>query len=248
MFKIAGGQLYLRFLANLHATRLFDWYLEIGCRDGKSFAPVRSKTLAVDPFFQADLNIIGSKPQLHIFQTTSDAFFESGYLKRNKIKLSFAFLDGMHLFEYLLRDFMHAEAAAAPGAVIALHDCVPSDADMTTRDISELRTKAWAGDVWKLLPILAEYRPDLKLTVLDCRPTGLVLVSNLDPRNTTLRDAYDDIVARYLHVTLADYGPERFGDSFAFTDARAFRDAGYPAFAKLPLDASLALVPVMVTL
>lgn len=66
MFKIAGGQLYLRFLANLHATHLFDWYLEIGCRDGKSFAPVRSKTLAVDPFFQTDLNIIGSKPQLHL--------------------------------------------------------------------------------------------------------------------------------------------------------------------------------------
>jgi hypothetical protein len=248
MFKVATGQLYLRFLAQLHASTLFDWYLEIGCRDGKSFAPVRSKTIAVDPFFQADLNIIGPKPQLHIFQTTSDDFFKTDFLKRNKIKLSFAFLDGMHLIEYLLRDFVNAEAAAAPGAAIAIHDCVPSDADMTTRDLSGLKTTAWAGDVWKLLPILAEYRPDLKVEVLNCRPTGLVLVSNLSPRSTVLTRAYDEILARYQMLAITDYGVKRFGDSFDLMDPRAFRDAGYPSLARATIDESHALNPVMVTL
>ncbi len=248
MFKIAQGQLYLRFLAQLHANRLFDWYLEIGCRDGKSFAPVRSKTIAVDPFFQTEGNIIGPKPALHLFQSTSDDFFDSGFLKRNKIKLSFAFLDGMHLFEYLLRDFINTEAAAAPRAVIAMHDCVPMDAAMTTRDIATLTSTAWTGDVWKLLPILAEYRPDLRVEVLDCRPTGLVLVSNLNPRSTVLRDAYDEIVARYMDVTITDYGPERFGEGFSLVNPRTFRDEGYPSFAGLALAPDKALNPVMVTL
>ena len=247
MFPKAGGQRYTRFLSALHSASVFDWYLEIGCRDGASFAPVRSKTIAVDPFFQADINIIGPKPQLHIFQTTSDAFFASGFLKLNRIKLSFAFLDGMHLFEYLLRDFLNAEAASAPGAVIALHDCIPFNEDMCVRDHAARTTRSWAGDVWKLLPILAEYRPDLKVEVLDCRPTGLVLVSNLNPRDQTLKTAYDAIVARYEPLTLTGFGPERFATSFAFTDARAFQTAGFPTFAKVRRATDATPVPVMVS-
>lgn len=247
MYPEANGMRYRRFLDSLHQTHIFDWYLEIGCRQGKSFAPVRSKTIAVDPFFQAELNIIGSKPQLHIFQTTSDDFFASGFLKANKIKLAFSFLDGMHQFEFLLRDFMNTEAASAADGVIALHDCIPYNEEMSIRDHTVRTTRSWAGDVWKLLPILAEYRPDLKIEVLDCRPTGLVLVSNLNPRSTALKSAYDEIVARYETVTLADFGPDRFAGSFAFTDARAYHQAGNPTFAKIRLGEDKALSPVLVS-
>jgi len=55
----------------------------------------------------------------------------------------------------------------------------------------------WTGDVWKVLPVLKQYRKDLSITLLDCAPTGLVLVSNLNPESTVLADAYNDIAAGF---------------------------------------------------
>ena len=63
MFVKPLGTQYRRFLATLHSRHLFDWYLEVGCRSGESFAPVRSKTIAVDPFFRAEINIIGKSSE-----------------------------------------------------------------------------------------------------------------------------------------------------------------------------------------
>ncbi len=247
MYIPAKGQQYARFLDQLHSATLFDWYMEIGCRTGRTFAPVRSKTVAVDPFFLAETNIIGTKPALHLFQTTSDAFFDSGFLKKNGIKLSFSFLDGMHLFEYLLRDFISTEANSTPDGVIALHDCCPASNDMTTRDLENLPRGSWSGDVWKLIPILQEYRPRLKITVLDCKPTGLVLVSGLEPKSTVLAKNYDRILSQYTGLDLAGFGPDRFYASFDYTDARSFRDDGYPLFAASRLDAGTALHPTKVS-
>lgn len=235
MFNSASGKHYTRFLDGLHRTHLFDWYMEVGCRSGRTFGPVRGKTVAVDPYFRVQSDVIGPKPALHVFQQTSDDFFASGFLSAMKIKLSFSFLDGLHLFEFLLRDFINTEAASHEDGVIALHDCCPFSEEMTSRDLDNLPAGAWTGDVWKLIPILREYRPDLKLTVLDCRPTGLVLVTGLSPKNTVLKKKYDEIVSRYETVTLADYGPERFATSFEMTDARAYATDGYPDFARVAL-------------
>jgi len=114
----------------------------------------------------------------------------------------------MHLFEFLLRDFIGTEAQTAPGAVIAMHDCVPRNFIMTDRDWDKSKTKAWSGDVWKLLPILAEYRPELEITVWDCPPTGLVTVTGLDPANRVLSEAYDEIWEKYQAMSLKDFGIE----------------------------------------
>ena len=246
MFVKPSGMPYYRFLRSLHEACLFDWYLEVGCRSGESFAPVRSKTVAVDPFFQAEINIIGKKPALHVFQQTSDDFFAGGFLARNGIRLGLAFLDGMHLVEYLLRDFIHTEAAMAPGGVILLHDCVPYGMGMTTRDLANLPKGSWTGDVWKLIPILQAYRPDLRLTVLDCRSTGLVCVSGLDPESRVLSQAHDRIVADWAGVELDDYGVERFFASFQMVSARAERHAGFPLFRPAAVEGA-GLEPVPVT-
>jgi len=241
------GMDYVDWMAAIHARHLFDWYLEVGCRKGTSFAPVRGKTIAVDPFFRIKTNVIGQKPALHIFQQTSDDFFAGGFLARNGIRLGFSFLDGMHHMEFLLRDVMQAEAAAAPGGVIALHDCCPFGHPMADRDFSALPPRsAWTGDVWKLIPILQQYRPDLKIDVLDCRPTGLVLLSNLDPGNDGLMRGYDGIVAQWQAVTLADHGAARFYDGFAYADAAAMLDA--PLFDAVALPPEAGPVPQFVSL
>ena len=230
-FIPARGMRYHQFLDRLHADCQFDWYLEIGCSQGRSLAPSRSPSIVVDPAFRVGGDIIGAKPCLHAFQQTSDDFFASGFLARNAIRPAFSFLDGMHLFEFLLRDFIHAEAAGTRSSVIALHDCCPSRHDMTGRDRTKGPPGAWAGDVWKLIPILLDHRPDLCLDVLDCMPTGLVIVSGLDPASTVLRDRYDQIVGQYRQMTLADFGASRFFGLFTFRDAQAEVQAGFPLFA-----------------
>lgn len=242
MYQRALGARYRSFLTWLHSEVLFDWYLEIGCRNGESFAPVRSKTIAVDPFFRASINIIGQKPALHVFQSTSDDFFASGFLQRNGIRLGASFLDGMHLFEFLLRDFIGTEAASDPKGVIMMHDLVPHNFGMTTRDLTSIRG-AWTGDVWKLLPILQRWRPDLMLTMLNLRPTGVLCVSNLSPGNRVLQDNYDAIVAEFMDQDIESFGVERYFASFQYTDAVAMKEAGFPLFQPVALDPSQALVP-----
>ncbi|MBA4325174.1 MAG: hypothetical protein C0426_09055 [Rhodobacter sp.] len=246
MFLKPSGMPYHRFLRLLHQACLFDWYLEIGCRSGESFAPVRSRTIAVDPFFRAEINIIGKKPALHVFQATSDDFFASGFLARNDIRLGLAFLDGMHLVEFLLRDFMNTEAAMDPKGVIMLHDCVPYGPSMTTRDLANLPKGAWTGDVWKLIPILQRWRPELTVTVLDCRSTGLVCVTGLDPESRVLGQNYDRIVAEFAGIDLEGFGVERFFGSFQMVSARTERHAGFPLFRHAAVEAA-ALEPVPVT-
>jgi len=179
MFKQATGMRYVRFLSNILERNIFDWYLEVGCRTGRIFARSRGKTIAVDPYFLVENNVIGVKSALHTFQSTSDDFFASGFLEAMDVKLSFSFLDGMHLFEYLLRDFIAAEKHSTPDSFIALHDCCPFSHEMTTRDLDNLPNGNWTGDVWKLFPILKKYRPDLDVRVLDAAPTGIVLIGDL---------------------------------------------------------------------
>ena len=246
-FTGADGLGYEAFFDALHKRYLFDWYMEVGCRTGEVFAQVRGKTIAVDPYFQAARNVIGSKPALHVFQTTSDDFFASNFLEHNKIALSLSFLDGMHLFEYLLRDFINAERNSHPKGVIAMHDCCPRNSAMTTRDLDNLPARSWTGDVWKLLPILQQYRPELQIAVLDCSFTGLVLVSGLDPSNDVLAKNYDDIVTAYMGIDLDAFGVERFYTSFNYTDAQTFLDAGAQVFVGVALGPDQALLPRFIT-
>ncbi|GGE49002.1 class I SAM-dependent methyltransferase [Actibacterium pelagium] len=218
-FNRPMGMKYSRFLSRLHDDNLFDWYMEVGCRSGDTFKNVRGKTIAVDPFFKVEQNVIQQKPELYIFQRTSDDFFASNALERIGATLSFSFLDGMHLFEFLLRDFINTEAHSGKNSAIALHDCCPYNFRMTTRDLNNLPRGDWTGDVWKLLPILQEYRPDLTIDVLPCKPTGLILVSDLNPNDATLSKNYEKIVAKWEAIELSDYGPEKFYDSFEYVPA-----------------------------
>jgi hypothetical protein len=216
-FPRAGGRYYLGVFSDLHARLDIDWYLEIGTETGKGLVEVRANVISVDPTFQLRYDTIGSKGEAHFFQKTSDDFFASGFLERMGITLDLAFLDGMHLFEYLLRDFQNAERYMSAGGRILMHDCIPFNRDMAARDRGRLDVP-WTGDVWKILPILKAYRPDLKITALDAAPTGVILVENLDPESTVLRDNYETILADYTNLTLEEFGLDRFTRGFPLVD------------------------------
>lgn len=187
------GKLYLDVLGHIHASTSPDWYLEVGTCKGRSLTHATGNYISVDPAYQLKRQIIPPTGTFfHLFQQTSDDFFASGFIEKMGITLDFAFLDGLHHFEALLRDIINTEKHMKPGGMIALHDCCPTNAEMTSR---EHNTAAWAGDVWKVIPILMRHRPDLKIELFDAAPTGLALLRNLDPGSTALSDAYDAVVA-----------------------------------------------------
>lgn len=247
MFKQANGVKYNRFLSDVLNKNIFDWYLEVGCRTGRIFGESRGKTIAVDPYFQVQKNVITVKPALHVFQKTSDDFFASNFLTSMNVKLSFSFLDGMHLFEFLLRDFIAAERHGTLDSVIALHDCCPFTFEMTTRDLENLPRGNWTGDVWKLIPILKKYRPDLSVKVLDAAPTGLVLVSNLDPESKILTENYDTILAKYIDLDLEKFGIEKFNNLFKYESTRSLMIGGYTFLKKATLSPKSVLTPSKIT-
>ncbi len=231
-FPTAGGQQYLQFLKRMHTHLEPDWYFEIGTAQGASLKQSKSKSIAVDPGFQIKTENYGKREQTHMYEVTSDSFFEERHMERLTEQVDLAFLDGMHLFEYLLRDFINTEKYCGPKSVIVLHDLVPPSYQAAERDWDRELTKVWTGDVWKVAVILKEYRPDLKVRVTNCRPTGLGIITDLDRNNDVLVERYDEIVTRFMDMTMQDYGTEKLADLLSIRNAQShhfFDVAGDPA-------------------
>lgn len=203
------------FLRRLHKAFRPRNYLEIGVNDGRSLALSRVPSVAIDPAFKVSAPL---RCDVHLVRKTSDDFFGSrdpiAHLRsgRNPIRnmrrgrplfaqyrggttVDLAFIDGMHLFEYALRDFTNVERFAGPASIIALDDMLPRNADEAAR---ERHTTAWTGDVYKLAAVLAQHRPDLILLPMDTAPTGILLVLGADPSRTEREDRYDRLLAEWL--------------------------------------------------
>ena len=95
----------------------------------------------------------------------------------------------------------NVERHSNPEGIILIHDCLPIDAATSTR---EQTTVIWSGDVWKVVVALRRYRHDLTVTTVDVEPTGLAIVSGLDPDNTVLFDRYDEIVDELRDLSFDD--------------------------------------------
>lgn len=212
------GKHYLNYISEIHDKLKPRTYLEIGTRFGDSLTLANCASLAIDPNFAVSNNVIGKKPLCLFFQCTSDDFFHDfNPMKLLGGSIDFAFLDGLHLFECLLRDFINTEKFCRSDSIIAMHDCIPSDIYIAERKDDPIRRTEvgskpgwWTGDVWKLAPILRRWRPDISLIALDCVPTGLLLATNLDPTSSILADHYDQIIGEFMDIDLAQYGLERF--------------------------------------
>lgn len=212
-----AGANYPEALALLHEHLRPKTYFEIGTSGGATLQLAKCRSIAVDPNFQLSVDVLGAKPSLMLFQTGSDQFFaEQNPEALFGGKINFAFLDGLHFFEFLLRDFINTEKYCVRNSVVAMHDCLPIDHDMTSRPPIPIAENPspypewWTGDVWKIIPVLRKYRPELQVVCLDAPPTGLVLCTNMQPPSSMLADAYFDILAEWRDVSLEKYGVERF--------------------------------------
>jgi predicted O-methyltransferase YrrM len=194
---------YLDALRLIHATVKPQFYVEIGCREGASLELAQCPRLAIDP--EPNIKAPLSWPT-RLFCETSDAFFARPAVHTILGQApDLAFIDGMHLVEYALRDFINIEAHANRDTVIVIDDVAPGDIAWASRD---RETQAWTGDVYKLIPLLRHYRPDLEIAVFDATiltfGKGLAVISNLDPRSTVLQDRYDEILEKLENGTFTE--------------------------------------------
>lgn len=233
-----GSLDYRTLLAQLHDIIRPEIYAEIGVAFGRSLAISRAKSVGIDPGFTLPAEALANKPWIKLFHMTSDDFFAQ-YRREHVLDggaLDLSFLDGLHLFEQVLRDFYHLESWSSPGGVIAIHDVLPRAVAWAAR---EPLPGEWTGDVWRIVPCLQRYRPDLMLRLVDAPPSGVLLVSRLDPANTVLADHETHIRHQFLRqpvpyeVQVRDYleraaviSPDEWHREVRTEFAQDFRDRG----------------------
>lgn len=194
-FATLPGEGYLEVLDRIHRDLRPGTYVEIGVETGRSLVLAQPGTtsIGIDPQPQLAHAV---PPSTSVFFETSDAFFAQYDLfeELGGRPVDLAFLDGMHHFEFTLRDFVNVERYCAPDSTCLLHDCYPLD----ERTAANPRASTfWSGDTWKIIPCLKKYRPDLRIHTVATGPTGLTIVRGLDPESTVLRDRLEQISAEF---------------------------------------------------
>lgn len=108
-------------------------YLEIGVFKNEVFNTVPlllEYKIGVDPI----------QGGTHRFE--SNIFFE----QNPNEKFDVIFIDGLHLYEQVKKDFINSYNALSPNGIILLHDLLPFNAFTQSR---LRKTSIWNGDVWK---------------------------------------------------------------------------------------------------
>ncbi|MFT6285969.1 MAG: putative O-methyltransferase YrrM [Halieaceae bacterium] len=205
--SLMPGKGYKYLLKRIHQEYQPKGYLEIGVSKGKSMALANAEThvVGIDPAFQIDAEI---SAQARLFPIPSDDFFARYNLfdELRYEQLDIVFIDGLHLFEQVLKDFVNVERYANKNTVVLIHDCFPVSELTAERNRS---TNFWTGDVWKIIPCLHRERPDLNVNVIPCRPSGLGIITGLNPQSTHLASNLDSLMAHYAALGYQDIPEDR---------------------------------------
>ena len=209
-----GVEPSFEFLARVHHHLMPRSYLEVGVFTGFSLGLSNCPSIGIDPYPELDVTL---NSQTMVKEMTSDDFFMFDEISAEMTPLDLSYIDGLHLIENVLKDFMNIERHASASSVILIDDVFPN------HRVQGARTRVsqhWTGDVWKIAQILRSYRPDLLLIPVDTEPTGTLVVLGADPTNDELWNRYDEILD-WAIITLdepPDSVIERWG-AFDPTDA-----------------------------
>lgn len=183
------------FLTALHRDLAPRTYVETGVSRGKSLTLSRVPSVGIDPDFSVVAEL---QADIHLARTTSDEFFARkdplSHLPLPVVDLGF--IDGMHLSEYALRDYLALERFTMPTSVLTFDDMLPRSVDEAAR---RRHTKAWTGDVYKAAQALRELCPDVIVIEVDTTPTGVVVVLTPNAARGGVLPGYDD----WLDVAMA---------------------------------------------
>ncbi len=204
--SLMPGDNYLSTLARFHNFLKPESYVEIGVGVGRALALAspQTKAVGIDPSPHE-----GIDSHAKLYKMPSNEFFKSYNLleELGTPRLALAFIDGLHHFEQVLMDFINLERYGDKETIVLIHDCLPVTRLAASRTRS---TSFWCGDVWKAIITLSEHRPDLRTFVIPAWPSGLGVVTSLDPSSTVLPERYDTIVKEYQDKEL-DYDFLDFG-------------------------------------
>jgi predicted O-methyltransferase YrrM len=192
-------------LRGLHEVLLPRTYLEIGVNEGSSLTLSRAKSIAIDPEFavrtalHCDLDLVKAKSDQYFSRPDAMAHFDG-------MPVDLAFIDGMHLSEYALRDFINVERHLSPTGVAVFDDVLPRNPLESAR---VRRTGSWAGDIYKAVEVIARRRPDLVVLLVNTWPTGTAVVVGADADSEVLTSVYPSEVP-YLEAEDPQSPPEAY--------------------------------------
>jgi hypothetical protein len=189
---VKEGTPYLDVLRRIHEELVPRSYLEIGVRHGHSLVLAQCSSIGVDPASQITMEL---GPQHKLFELPSDVFFEHHAAATLAQGCDLAFIDGMHWVEFALRDFINIERYAQATSLVVFDDIFPNHPRQAER---QRQTRVWMGDIWKIVPCLQQYRPDLLLLRVDVSQAGLLIVAGLDPENRELERQYPAIIRQFV--------------------------------------------------
>ena len=157
----------------------FESYLEIGCQSDVNFSKIIIK------------NKIGVDPQSGgTHRMTSDDFF-----KQNKSTFDLIFIDGLHVYEQVLKDIENSLKVLNENGVILIHDCLP--AKIWHQTIPQTHS-SWNGDVWKSI-VKSRTRIDIDTYTIEA-DQGLGLI--LKRKN---KDLLVDKIENFKNLKFRDY-------------------------------------------
>lgn len=168
------------FLAALHELLRPKVYLEVGVQHGTSLAlAVHSeRAIGVDP--EPSLLLQHERHGQEVYAVTSDAFFAE-HFEVIPEQVDLAFIDGSHLAEDALRDFINIEQYCGPKSVVVFDDMLPYSQAIAER---VQPPGDWTGDVWKVFyAIQEEYDECLEYRLVDTFPTGTLMVWGFHEHN-----------------------------------------------------------------
>jgi glycosyltransferase involved in cell wall biosynthesis len=196
------GDFYHVWLERFYTTLAPENVVEIGIDQGQSLSLVCPPTIAigVDPRPQITFP---TRAESHIFPETSDEFFAQNRLAALLAgrPLGVGFIDGLHLYEQALKDFIHLEAHCGPRSMILIHDTVPLDEATQSRNCD---TQFHTGDIWKIVLCLKHYRRDLDVFTIATPLTGLTVVTGFNVESRAFSDSYEEAVSRFVNKPFSD--------------------------------------------
>ena len=132
-------------------------YLEIGCDKNQVWNHITVDTkFGVDPYRGGNMRM------------TSDEFF-----KQNTSLFDVIFIDGLHEYNQVARDFENSLEVLNTDGVIIIHDMLPRTEEMA--DPNVVCSGSWLGDVYKLAFDLANRKDVLFQMVMVDQGCGVVV-------------------------------------------------------------------------
>lgn len=166
-------------------------YLEIGCNTNEVFDRVNcNHKTGVDP----------RRGGTH--RMTSDAFFES-----NTEKFDVIFIDGLHYYEQVKKDFENAYKALNDNGVIVFHDMFPTlERWVVVPEPDDLLTYGcWMGDVWRMgFDLLAMPNISFKLVMID-NGCGFVTKGKQEAKILPVENTWDFWVRNAMQLPIISY-------------------------------------------